>query len=115
MNLNELLDRVRDANGITSDSQLAQKLDVDKRRVSAYRRGRETPDEYACLKIAQALGRPLDSVIATVKASTEKDEKRREAWENYMKRLGGLAASISVVFMFSIHLKEALQLALLSS
>lgn len=102
MNLNELLDRVKDANGLTSDGQLAQKLDVDKRRVSAYRHGAEAPDDYACLKIAEALGKPLDTIIATVKAATEKDETRRAVWENYMKRLGGLAAAWAVILTVAV-------------
>lgn len=93
MKLNELLDHVKAQNGLMSDGELARKLDVDKRRVSDYRKGERVPDEFACLKIAEALGKPLDSIIATVKAATEKDEKRREAWENYIKRLGGIAAS----------------------
>lgn len=101
MKLNELLDRVKTENGLKSDGELARKLDVDKRRVSDYRKGDRIPDEYACLKIAEALRQPLDTIIAQVKACTEKDVKRREAWENYMKRLGGIAASFAAgVFLF---------------
>lgn len=102
MKLNELLDRVKTANGLKSDGELARKLDVDKRRVSDYRKGDRFPDEYACLKIAEALRQPLDTIIAQVKAATEKDEKRREAWENYMKRLGGIAASFITALIVTI-------------
>lgn len=114
MKINELLDQVKNANGLESDGELARKLGVDKRRVSDYRKGERVPDEFACLRIAEALGKPLDTIIATVKAATEKDETRREVWENYMKRLGGLAASFFVVFTLSPHVEKAIQLALLS-
>lgn len=104
MTINELLDTVKDANGLKSDGELARKLDVDKRRVSDYRNGTRSPDEYACLKIAEALGKPLNTIIATVKACSEKDEKRREVWENYFKRIGGLAASMTSVFLVFVTL-----------
>lgn len=104
MTIIELLNSVKHANGIKSDGELARKLDVDKRRVSAYYKGDRIPDEYACLKIAEALGKPLDTIIATVKACSEKDEKRREVWENYMKRLGGIAASFATVFLACVTL-----------
>jgi transcriptional regulator with XRE-family HTH domain len=99
MKLAKLLDETKDALGITSDYELARTLGVSKQAISNYRLGERAPDEFACLKIAEAIGQPLDTVIATVKASTEKDEKRREAWENYMKRLGGVAASIALAFL----------------
>lgn len=100
MKIRELLDAVKNAYDIKTDGELARKLDVDKRRISAYYNGDRVPDEFACLKIAQALGKPLDTIIATVKATSEKDEKRREVWENYMKRIGGMAASfVAVVFL----------------
>lgn len=115
MKINELLDEVKNANGLFSDGELARKLDVDKRRISDYRKGERFPDEYTCLKIAESLGQPLDAIIARVKAATEKDEKRREAWENYMKRLGGLAASFfGVVFFLQFAFENAIELALLS-
>jgi len=100
MKINELLDAVKHAYSIKTDGELARTLGVDKRRISAYYKGDRVPDEFACLKIAEALGKPLDTIIATVKATSEKDEKRREVWENYMKRLGGVAASfVAVIFL----------------
>lgn len=114
MKIGKLLDDTKDALSIKTDGELARNLGVSKQAISDYYNEKRAPDDYACLKIAEALGKPLDSVIATVKASSEKDEKRREAWENYMKRLGGLAASIAVVFMFIPQLDKAIQLALLS-
>lgn len=95
-NINKLLDAAKHAKGVTSDYALAKALELPTQRVSDYYKGSRVPDEFACLQIAKALGRPLDSVIATVKAATEKDEKRREVWENYMKSIGGIAAAVFI-------------------
>lgn len=113
-NITKLLDETKRVLNVDSDYALAKALELPTQRISDYYKGTRAPDEFACLKIAEALGKPLDTIIATVKASSEKDGKRREAWENYMKRLGGLAASVLVVFTLSPHVEKAIQLALLS-
>lgn len=99
-NIKKLLNETKYATGVETDYALAKNLDLPRARICDYYKGNRAPDEFACLKIAEALGQPLDTIIARVKAATEKDQKRREAWENYMKRLGGLAASFfGVVFI----------------
>lgn len=103
-NITELLDDVKAAKGISSKYELAKALDLPTQRISDYYKGERAPDEFACLKIAEALGKPLDTIIATVKACSEKDEKRREVWENYMKRLGGIAASFVGGFLVYVTL-----------
>jgi len=118
MKLRNLLDQTKDALGISSDGALARALDVSKQSVSDYYNGKRAPDDFACLKIAQATGKPLETIIATVRAESEKDEKRREAWENYIKSLGGIAASVAfifVVFSLSTMPEKLIQLALLSA
>ena len=95
-NLKSLLDSAKEKLGVETDYALAKRLGLPRARICDYYKGTRAPDEFACLKIAEALGKPLDTIIATVKASSEKDESRRLVWENYMKRLGGIAASIAV-------------------
>lgn len=116
MKLSELLNETKLALGIKTDGELARELGVSKQAVSCYYNAQRAPDDFACLKIAQALGKPLDEIIATVRASTEKDIKRRLAWESYMKRLGGLAASIFVCVVMTTNFagEKVIQLALLS-
>lgn len=103
-NITKLLDAIKDAKGITTDYALAKALDLPRARICDYYKGTRAPDEFACLKIAEALGKPLNTIIATVKANSEKDEKRREVWENYFKRIGGLAASLASVFLVFVTL-----------
>lgn len=102
MKIKELLDATKQAKGIETDGELARTLGVSKQAISDYYNDKRAPDDYACLKIAEAIGKPLDTVIATVKASSEKDDTRREAWENYMKRLGGVAASFMAGILFIV-------------
>lgn len=104
MKIAELLDSVKHAKQLKTDGELARMLGVTKQAMSRYYNGERAPDEFACLRIAEALGKPLDQIIATVKAATEPDEKRREAWENYMKRLGGIAASVLVTLCVTVTL-----------
>lgn len=116
-NITKLLDEVKAVKGVESKYALAKVLDLPTQRISEYYKGQRAPDEFACLKIAEALGKPLNTIIATVRASTEKDASRREAWENYMKSLGGIAASIiaGVVFMLISGSQKVVELALLSA
>lgn len=97
-NVKKLLDAAKAATGSETAYRLAKCLDLPQQRISDYYKGERVPDEFACLKIAKAVGMPLDAVIATVKAEAEKDEKRREEWRDYLKKLGGVAASLAMPF-----------------
>lgn len=57
-NVKSLLDAVKAAKGVTSDYALAKAMNVNKARISAYYAGKEAPNEFICLLIAQAIGRP---------------------------------------------------------
>jgi hypothetical protein len=96
-NVKKLLDEVKEKAGITSDYALAKTLELPSPRICDYYKGNRAPDEFACLKISEYLGKPLAEVIATVKADTEKNEKRRNEWVKMLKRLGGVAASFMMI------------------
>ena len=89
-----LLDRCKDATGAKNENQLASRTGIKSQRISDYYKGTRTPDEYACLRIAQVLGRPFEEVTAIVRIEAEKDESRRAVWREYYKSIGGYAASI---------------------
>jgi len=114
MKISDLLDETKNALGIKTDGELARNLGVSKQAISGYYNEQRAPDDFACLKIAQATGKSLDTVIAIVRAEAEKDENRKKAWSDYMKSLGGMAASFAVVFLSFPQLDKAIQLALLS-
>ena len=103
-NVKKLLDAAKAATCSETDYKLAKSLGIPNARICDYYKGRRVPDEFACLKIAEALDLPLSQVIATVKAEAEKDEKRREAWGNYLKKLGGVAATVTALLFAPVIL-----------
>lgn len=94
-NVRKLLDEAKAKTQSATDYQLAKNSGIPKARISAYYSGKEAPNEFACLQIARHTGRSLDEVITLVRIDAEKNETRREAWRDYLKRLGGVAASIA--------------------
>lgn len=103
-NIRKLLDAVVVAKGLSSKSDLAKELDVNKARISAYYSGKECPNEFACLQIAKALNRDYNEISAIVRMEAEKDEKRRAAWAQYYKSIGGYAASLLLGFFLVVTL-----------
>ena len=87
MIIRDLLQAVKEAQKVESDYALAKVLDVNKARICAYRAGRETPNEFMCLKIAQATGKSYEEVSAIVRIEAEKDEERRSAWISFYEKI----------------------------
>lgn len=92
MDMNKLLDETKKAANIGSDYALAQFLDVDKRRISAIRKGIESPSLYARSKIARTLGIDEMKLTADIEAATEKNPIKKSYWEHW-----GKAASIAIL------------------
>lgn len=93
----EYLDLAKAKLEIDSDNQLANRLEISRQAVSQYRNGIRAFDNFTALQIAGATGIALEEIIADMEMQREPNEKRREAWENYMKRLGGIAASFMAI------------------
>ena len=93
MNTVEYLNETKKKLGITSDYALAKALGITKQQVSNYQRLHVKPDEYACTRIAVALGADPAKVIAEIAVEWEKNEKKREFWLNFLSR----AASQTVI------------------
>lgn len=87
------LDKAKEKLGIKADNEIATKIGVTRAAISSYRVGRTVMDDFAAAKIAEILGLNAMEVIAAANAEREKGEKK-EFWENFYKRLGGIAASI---------------------
>ncbi|MFB0935203.1 MAG: hypothetical protein QMB52_05485 [Propionivibrio sp.] len=100
----ELLDAVKAAKGIESDYALAKALNLKKQQISTYYKRKVIPSEYACLEIAKALKISYEEVSAIVQIDAEKDEERRNAWRDYYKSIGGIAASIALLFFLAVNL-----------
>lgn len=101
MKANELLEAIKAREGITTNYRLAKVLEIPENRINDYAHGRAHPDEYAAIRIALALDLDPITVIAELKAESEKNEKKREFWRNFLTRaacIAGLAVPLSFGF-----------------
>lgn len=90
----EYLDEAKKALGIDTDYALAKYLGTSRMAVSRYYSGQRIIDDYAAAKIAAALNIDTMYVIAAANAEREKTADRKEYWQNFYERLGGVAASL---------------------
>lgn len=98
----ELLEAVKAAKGIETKYGLAKYLGIPTQRISDYYNAKTYPDNDACLKIASALNKNLTEVIALVQMDSAKSEERREAWKEYYKSIGGIAAGYALIIFFAV-------------
>lgn len=100
--IKSLLDQAKAAKGVESEYALAKALELTKQQVSEYYKGKVIPSEFACLQIAKALGRNYEEIQAIVRIEAEKDEKRRDAWKEFYKKLGGIAAGFILAILVAV-------------
>lgn len=104
MKLKEILDRIKNENGITTNAELGRKLDIDLRRIGDYYTGKREPTSEDYPKIANAAGISAGSLWEAVQIERAKDETAKSVWDNYMKRLGGFAASVLITLSVTVTL-----------
>lgn len=102
------LDDAKKALNIDSDYAMAKWLGCSRMAVSHYRSGKRTIDDYAAVKIAEALHIEPMEIIATANMEREKTDDRKAYWENFYKRLGGVAASLAVISVTALPVTQAL-------
>lgn len=89
MTPNEYLDAAKEKLGITSDYELAKRLDVTRQRISAYRAGKEWPDVSACVRLAVILEKDPAAVITDLEAQHTKDAKKAAFLRDFALRASG--------------------------
>ena len=87
MNTKTLLDGIKAKHEIKSDYALAKKLSLPSGHICDYYQGKRTPNEFACLQIARALGKDYAEISAIVRIEAERDESRREEWIKFFRSL----------------------------
>lgn len=98
MDISKVLDEARQHLDVTTDYALAKKLEIPNNYLADYRRGKRTPDAYACARLADALGVDPLALLAQVEAATEKNEARRNYWRAVSERVGaGVIACFFVI------------------
>ncbi|MEN6079447.1 hypothetical protein [Chromobacterium piscinae] len=76
--------------GEENDSKAAARLKIAKSTLSLYLSGTRIMDDFACVMVAEALGIDAMKVIAAAQMEREKNQERREVWENLRKKIGAL-------------------------
>lgn len=93
----EYLDAAQTALGITSDYELARRLNISKQRISAYRAGKEWPDNYIVMKLAITLKADPVAVLADLESQREKRPERAEFWRSFISRALLIAITASTL------------------
>lgn len=101
LTVDALLNRVREAQGLKSDYQMAKATGFSIQKIGNWRHGRVMPDEKACQILAVAAHLDPDVVIAQVHALRTKDSAARAIWERIAERLQ-LAASHALAVILSV-------------
>ena len=101
----ELLLECKIAAGIKTDYKLAKILEIHSGRIADYMNEKRTLDNYACMKIAILLKRDPAEIIATIEADTEKNEKRRTFWADFLQRAqqAGRVLTLGLIFIMSLQ------------
>lgn len=82
----KLLGKIRKLTETGTLYAVAKKIGLPLSTVQRWDKGKGFPDAYGCLKIAEVLAIPLETVIATVEAERTKDIDQRDAWNDLLKK-----------------------------
>jgi len=93
----EYLNAAKQALDVSSDYALAKALDVPKQKISDYYKGKWSPDDETCARLALALNLPIGEVLADIRAQTAKTDKAREFWRSFLGRMRQAGAILSLV------------------
>lgn len=108
MTPNEYLDAAKAAMEITSDYELAKRLEIPSGNIPPMRRGeRHVPIDVA-FKIAITLEIDPAGVVADLESQREKNAKRREFWTGFLRRAAMVAAfACTLALSFSATYEDA--------
>lgn len=91
MTPSEYLDQAKKTMGITSDNELARRLETTRQRISAYRLGQQSVSPETVFRLAITLNLDPATVFADLESQREKNPKRLEFWRSFLSRAALLA------------------------
>jgi transcriptional regulator with XRE-family HTH domain len=95
--ITEVLDAIKEKNGIRSDYKLAMFLGVGDGSLRNYRHGRSLPDEPTCVKFAEALGEDPALLVVEMQAQRAKTPDAQKLWEHVAALLAsGKTAAVNL-------------------
>ena len=84
--IQELLEECKIKLKVPTDYKLAQALEINRARISAYMSGKENPDAYACMRISLILQRNPAEIIAIIQGESEKNPIKKRFWLDFLAR-----------------------------
>ncbi|MEQ1741916.1 MAG: hypothetical protein ABL869_05375 [Candidatus Nitrotoga sp.] len=90
--------------GVKTDYKLAQALQIHSGLVSDYMREKRTPDTFTCVQMALVLKRDPAEIIAIVESESEKNEKRKTFWLDFLQRVrqASRAGTLGLIFIVGL-------------
>jgi len=113
----QLIKTAMEKTGSETENALAVRLGMDRQKLNNYKFGTK-PSNENLLILCEAAQADFNETLAAIEKAFAKTEDAKKLWDNYMKRLGGIAASVAftfVVFSLSSMPEKLIQLALLSA
>lgn len=98
MNVTDLLDAAKRAQGFSTDMALAKALGISRSAVSAWRNGVKTPDTVQCAALAGYTGLPLAQVLGIVGEARAISREEKAVW----RKLAGSVALLLCAIGFSL-------------
>lgn len=89
----DLIEEAKKAADVTADNALAVRLGWHRQMINHYRLGTKPTNENL-LTLCEIAGRDFNTTVIEVEKAFAKSEAAKTRWDNCMKRLGGLAASL---------------------
>lgn len=93
----EYLDAAKAVMNITSDNELAKRLETTRQRISGYRLGQQHISAEIAFKLAITLNQDPAVVFADLESQKEKNPKRAEFWRSFVSRVAMVALIASTL------------------
>lgn len=77
--------------GDISQNKKAEKMGLNGNTLSQYVTGQRIMDDFACIMVAKVLAIDGMIVIAAAQMEREKNQARKDVWEDLLKKMGALA------------------------
>lgn len=100
--VNELLDQLKTARGITSDYKLSLYLGVVQGAVQHWRHGRSLPDSKTVYRIASELGLDADILVLQIETQRASTDEAKAVWSRIAQRLQAGMVNAAVLMALAI-------------
>lgn len=112
--IEKYINEVKTRKGITSNTKLAQKLDLPPSTVCYVMSGRVTPSDEVCFRLAALAGDPVEKVLILA-AESRAPESTKPAWAHLLKvaaKAGVFTLTAAFLILSLVSVAEAAPLSI---